>query len=238
MKPDCAGGIGSLSTISVVAGPVTLTIAVPVWVLKSTRFAPGSVSMKSTSAPAGINSWTVTLVPAVNVPASRHDHVDGSVPASFAVVLTAAPPFTLKLNERPMYTGADESLQIFRSPTVPPAGPFVNVTIVSLAAVEPGVTCTIAVRLPRSVLNNLVLGLVETSVTSVGGLVWSSTTRFAPACAVIAPVQKPPLTVNGAPPLSVNWKAFPDMPFVRALQISIFPLGHDVLLSALTASRS
>ncbi len=87
-------------------------------------------------------------------------------------------------------------------------------------------------------LNNLLLGRVVTPETSVGGLVWSSTTRFAPAWAVIAPVQKPPFTLIGAPPLSVNWNVLPDMPFVRALQISIFPFGHDVLLSALTASRS
>ncbi len=129
-----------MSNSTVVTGPVTFTTAVPVIVLKSTRFAPGSVSMKSTSAPAGISSWTVTLVPAVNVPASRHDQLDGSLNASLAVVLTAAPPFTLKLNERPMYAGAVESLQIFRSPTDPPAGSLVNVTCVSLAAVEPGVT--------------------------------------------------------------------------------------------------
>ena len=93
-----------------------------------------------------------------------------------AVVLYSGPPFTRKLNDRPQYPGAWLSLQIFRSPTVPPAGASVKVTIVSLVAVEPGGTKTTPVRFGKSAKINRRLGRVVMLVTSVGGLLWSSTT--------------------------------------------------------------
>ena len=96
--------------------------------------------MKSTSVPAGTVSCTVTTLPVGKLPTSRHDHVPGSANAELAVVLYSGPPFTRKLNDRPSSVGDCVNLQIFRSPTVPPAGSFVNVTIVSFAAVEPGGT--------------------------------------------------------------------------------------------------
>src|SRR4051794_26949516 len=101
MKPDCAGGIGSLSNSTVVTRAGTRTCAVPGGGLKSTRFVPGSVSMKSTTAPVGIASCTDTTLPVWYVPRMRQDHVDGSDEASFAVVLSSEPPLTRKLNCRP-----------------------------------------------------------------------------------------------------------------------------------------
>src|SRR6476661_228856 len=105
--------------------------------------------------------------------------------------------------------GAEVSLHSFRSPVVPPAGAFVKVTRVSFAAVDPGTTKTTPVRLGKSARMSLLLGRVEMLVTSVGGLLGSSTMRFAPEFAVIAPLQRPPLTLNGVPPFSENMNVRP-----------------------------
>src|SRR4051794_15486776 len=137
--------------------------------------------------------------------------------------------------------GAEESLQSFKSPVVPPAGAFVNVTMVSFAAVEPGTTKTTAVRFGKSAMMSLLLGRVEMLVTSVGGLLGSSTRRFAPEFAVIAPVQRPPLTLNGVPPFSENMNVRPDMPLADDLQTSSLPVsppGQRVVLIARTPSTS
>src|SRR6185369_9011083 len=139
-------------------------------------------------------------------------------------VVTSGPPLMLKLKPRPRYTGDSVSLQIFRSPYLPPAGWLVNVTIVSLAAVEPGWTKTIACRRFKSVNTNRLLGLVVTLTTSDGGSLGSSVMRTAPASVVIGPEQRPPLTVMAAPPLIENWNVLPVMPLVEALQISTLPV--------------
>src|SRR4051794_37901876 len=137
--------------------------------------------------------------------------------------------------------GAVVSLHSFRSPVVPPAGALVNVTIVSFAAVEPGWTKTTPVRFGKSVRISRLLGRVEMFVTSVGGLLGSSTMRFAPEFAVMAPVQRPPLTLKGVPPFNENMKVRPVMPLADDLQISSLPVsppGQRVVLSARTPSTS
>ena len=115
-----------------------------------------------------------------------------------------------------------------------------KVTSVSFAAVEPGTTKTIAVRLGKSVSTNLLLGLVVTLVTSVAGSLWSSTMRTAPAGDVIGPEQRPPRTEIGVPPLTEYWKSLPLIPLVVALQISIFPVpvSQGRVFSVRTPSRS
>src|SRR3954447_13088062 len=117
-----------------------VTFAVPAFVSKSPSAVAGVASNHATSAPAGICSDTVSLEPTGKLPASRQDHVDGSDPAGFASVLNSGPPLTRKLNSWPKYCGVSVSLQILRSPTTPPDGSLVNVTIVSFAAVEPATT--------------------------------------------------------------------------------------------------
>src|SRR4051794_27554307 len=156
-----------------------VTFAVPAFVSKSPSAVAGVASNHATSAPAGICSDTVSLEPTGKLPARRQDHVDGSDPAALASVLNSGPPLTRKVNSWPMYCGVSVSLQILRSPTVPPAGWFVKVTRLSLLAVEPAATKTIAVRFGKSLMINLLLGLVVMSATSVAGLVGSSTMRFA-----------------------------------------------------------
>ena len=193
--------------------------------------------MNAISAPAGISSLTVTTLPTLKLPASRHVQLAGVSNAGFASVLKSGPPLTRKLNCLPQYCGDSLSLQIFRSPIVPPAGWFVKVILVSLAAVAPTGTLAITVRFSRSWLINRPLGRTSTFFTSVGGTVCSSTTRLRPGRVVIGPLQRPPRTVNGEPPFSVNWNGLLVMPLYAALQTSILPVGQ-VVLSAFTPSRS
>src|SRR3954471_463506 len=128
------------------------TVAVPALVSELTYAFAGSVSTQATSASGGVSSWMLTTEPTWKWPARRHDHDDGLSKASAAVTLIADPPLTLKLKSRPRKDGVSVSLQILRSPKLPPAGWFTYVTRVSLLADVPAGTETTTLRLVRSVL--------------------------------------------------------------------------------------
>src|SRR4051812_10054495 len=114
-------------------------------------------------------------------------------------------------------------------PVVVGAGPggipsdpaFVKVTTVRVDSVEPAGTPTIACAFGRSELMARYDGWTSTAIVAVSGA--TSSTAIAPGVITIAPLQRPPLTVNGAPPFSENCIGLPPMSLVAARQTSMLP---------------
>src|SRR3954447_22831123 len=139
----------------------------------------------------------------------------------------AEPPLTLKLKFLPTKAGVSLSLQILRSPKLPPAGWLTNVTRDSLATVLPTGTFTTALRAARSELMSRALGVARTAATSVAGSLACSRMVALPPAIWIGPEHRPPFTVTpiAEPPLGVTVyvNVLPDMPFSDDLQSSSVP---------------
>src|SRR4051812_8187657 len=104
---------------------------------------------------------------------------------------------------------------------IPSEPAFVKVTTVRVDSVEPAGAPTIACAFGRSELMARYDGWTSTAIVAVSGE--TSSTAIGPGLITIAPLQRPPFRVNGAPPFSENCIGLPPMSLVAARQTSMLP---------------